>query len=292
MVIRALTAVFIITFGATLATSPASAQSVRDRLAKDAVIAVVNDQQILSSEIIQVFQALPRQHRQRGLRAVYNQLLERLIDDKLLTIHGRLNNLAGDAEVKTMVKAAEDQIIARVYMNRLISQSITEDAMKERYAELAKNTPTQEEVRARHILVDTEADAKEVIKMIQGGQSFEEVAKTRSKDPAAAQGGDLGYFRKGDMVKPFSDTAFSMQAGAMTETPVKTEFGWHVIKVEDRRKSSASPFERVRAQIARDLGRRIATDVLNSAREGAKIERFALDGQPLPAPTPQQPKAK
>ncbi|MEC7203213.1 MAG: hypothetical protein VXW49_06030, partial [Pseudomonadota bacterium] len=74
MVIRALTAVFIITFGATLATSPASAQSVRDRLAKDAVIAVVNDQQILSSEIIQVFQALPRQHRQRGLRAVYNQL--------------------------------------------------------------------------------------------------------------------------------------------------------------------------------------------------------------------------
>ena len=74
--------------------------------------------------------------------------------------------------------------------------------------------------------------------------------------------------------------------GAMTETPVKTEFGWHVIKVEDRRKSSAPPFERVRAQIARDLGRRIATDVLNSAREGAKIERFALDGQPLPAPTP------
>ncbi|MEC9184159.1 MAG: hypothetical protein VX930_07760, partial [Pseudomonadota bacterium] len=185
MVIRALTAVFIITFGATLATSPASAQSVRDRLAKDAVIAVVNDQQILSSEIIQVFQALPRQHRQRGLRAVYNQLLERLIDDKLLTIHGRLNNLAGDAQVKSMVKAAEDQIIARVYMNRLISQSITEEAMKERYAELAKNTPTQEEVRARHILVDTEAEAKEVIKMIQGGQSFEEVAKTRSKDPAA-----------------------------------------------------------------------------------------------------------
>ena len=125
-------------------------------------------------------------HRQRGLRAVYNQLLERLIDDKLLTIHGRLNNLAGDAEVKTMVKAAEDQIIARVYMNRLISQSITEEAMKERYAELAKNTPTQEEVRARHILVDTEADAKEVIKMIQGGQSFEEVAKARSKDPAAS----------------------------------------------------------------------------------------------------------
>jgi len=292
MVIRALTAVFVITFGLSLATERANAQSVRDRLAKNAVVAVVNDQQILSSELVQAFQALPRQHQQRGLRAVYGQLLERLIDDKLLTIHGRLNNLAGDAEVKTMVKAAEDQIIARVYMNRLISQSITEEALQKRYAELAKNTPSQEEVRARHILVDTEADAQEVIKLIKGGQSFEEVAKARSKDPAAAQGGDLGYFRKGDMVKPFSDAAFSMQAGSMTEAPVKTEFGWHVIKVEDRRQSSAPPFDRVRGQIARDLGRRIAIDVLNTARDGAKIERFDLDGQPLPAPTEQQPKAK
>ena len=292
MIIRALTVVSVIILGITLIFHPAVAQSVRDRLAKDAVVAVVNDKQIISSELIQAFQSLPRQHRQRGLRAVYNELLERLIDDKLLTIHGRLNNLAEDPEVKTMLKGAEDQIIARIYMNRLISQSITEEGLQERYAELVKNTPSQEEVLARHILVDTESGAEEIIKIIKGGQSFEEVAKAHSKDPAGAQGGDLGYFRRGDMVKPFSDAAFSMQAGAMTENPVKTEFGWHVIKVEDRRQSSAPPFERVRGKISRDLGRRIAVDVLKQARGSAKIERFALDGQPLPAPKTHPLKAK
>lgn len=292
MIIRAFTAVFVIILGMTMMFYPAGAQSVRDRLAKDAVVAVVNNKKIISSELIQAFQSLPRQHQQRGLRAVYNELLERLIDDKLLTIHGRLNNLAGDPEVKTMLKAAEDQIIARIYMKRLISQSITEEALQERYVELAKNTPSQEEVLARHILVDTESAAKETIKMIKGGKSFEEVAKSHSKDPAAAQGGDLGYFRKGDMVKPFSDAAFSMQAGMMTEKPVKTEFGWHVIKVEDRRQSSAPPFERIRGKIARDLGRRIAVDVLKQARGSAKIERYALDGQALPAPKTHPLKAK
>ena len=284
MIIRAITAVFFITLGMILIFHPAGAQSVRDRLAKDAVVAVVNGEQIISSELIKAFQSLPRQHRQRGLRAVYNELLERLIDDKLLTIHGRLNNLAGDAEVKTMLKAAEDQIIARIYMTRLISQSITEEALQERYAEFVNKTPSQEEVLARHILVETKSEAERIIKMIKGGQSFEEVAKAHSKDPAATQGGDLGYFRKGDMVKPFSDAAFSIQVGAMTEIPVQTEFGWHVIRVEDRRQSSAPPFERVRGKIARDMGRQIAVDVLKQARGSAEIERFALDGQPLPKP--------
>lgn len=292
MPIRTLTAVFAISMVTILLYGPANAQSVRDRLAKDVVVAIVDGEQILSSELIQSFQSLPRQHRQRGLRAVYGQLLEQLVENRLLTIHGRLNNLAGDPEVKALVKTAEDAIIARTYMNRLISQSLTEDALRARYDELAKNTPAREEVHARHILVNTEDEAKEVIKMIKGGQPFEEVAKTHSKDPAGPQGGDLGYFQVGDMVKPFSDVAFGMKPGQMTDTPVKTEFGWHVIKVEDRRNSSAPPFARVMPQIRRDLGRRIAADILNQARAGAKIERFTLDGQPLPPPSPAQPKTK
>ena len=267
-----------------LAISQSHAQSVRDRLEKDVVVAVVNGQQILSSELIEAFQSLPRNVQQRGLRAVYQELLEQLIENRLLTIHGRLNNLADDPEVKALVKRAEDTIVAKVYMNRLISQSLTEDMMRKRYDELVKTSPKQEEVRARHILVDTEATAKEVIAKLKEGQSFEAMAKTYSKDPAAGQGGDLGYFRRGDMVKPFADTAFSLKKGEMTQKPVKTEFGWHVIKVEDRRESTPPPFERVRGQIARDLGRRIAIDMLNQARTAAKIQRYSLDGQPLPPP--------
>jgi peptidyl-prolyl cis-trans isomerase C len=292
MFFRAIATVLTITTVVFLAPVSADAQSVRDRLAKDVVIATVDGEQILSSQVLHSFQQLPRQHRQRGLRAVYGQLLEELINGKLLTLHGRLNNLAGDPEVKMAVKIAEDTIVGRIYLNRLVQQSITEERLQARYDEMAKKTPSRLEVRARHILVSTEDEGKEVIKMIKGGQPFEAVAKVHSKDPAGPQGGDLGYFRQSDMVKPFADTAFAMKVGEMTETPVKTEFGWHVIKIEDRRNSSVPPLEKVRRQIIRDLGRLLTVEILNAARNGAKIERFTLEGQPLPPPNPAKPAKK
>jgi peptidyl-prolyl cis-trans isomerase C len=292
MFFRAIATVLTITTVVFLAPVSADAQSVRDRLAKDVVIATVDGEQILSSQVLHSFQQLPRQHRQRGLRAVYGQLLEELINGKLLTLHGRLNNLAGDPEVKMAVKIAEDTIVGRIYLNRLVQQSITEERLQARYDEMAKKTPSRLEVRARHILVSTEDEGKEVIKMIKGGQPFEAVAKVHSKDPAGPQGGDLGYFRQSDMVKPFADKAFAMKVGEMTETPVKTEFGWHVIKIEDRRNSSVPPLEKVRPQIIRDLGRLLTVEILNAARNGAKIERFTLEGQPLPPPNPAKPAKK
>jgi peptidyl-prolyl cis-trans isomerase C len=292
MFFRAIATVLTITTVVFLAPVSADAQSVRDRLAKDVVIATVDGEQILSSQVLHSFQQLPRQHRQRGLRAVYGQLLEELINGKLLTLHGRLNNLAGDPEVKMAVKIAEDTIVGRIYLNRLVQQSITEEKLQARYDEMAKKTPSRLEVRARHILVSTEDEGKEVIKMIKGGQPFEAVAKVHSKDPAGPQGGDLGYFRQSDMVKPFADKAFAMKVGEMTETPVKTEFGWHVIKIEDRRNSSVPPLEKVRPQIIRDLGRLLTVEILNAARNGAKIERFTLEGQPLPPPNPAKPAKK
>jgi peptidyl-prolyl cis-trans isomerase C len=292
MFLRTIATVLTVTTASLLAPVSADAQSVRDRLAKDVVIATVDGEQILSSQILLSFQQLPPQHRQRGLRAVYAQLLEELINGTLLTVHGRLNNLAGDPEVKMAVKIAEDTIVGRIYLNRLVQQSITEEKLQARYDEMAKKTPSRLEVRARHILVSTEDEGKEVIKMIKGGQPFEAVAKVHSKDPAGPQGGDLGYFRQSDMVKPFADTAFAMKVGEMTETPVKTEFGWHVIKIEDRRNSSVPPFEKVRPQITRDLGRLLTVEILNAARNGAKIERFTLEGQPLPPPNPAKPAKK
>ena len=292
MFLRAISTMLTVTTAVILAPVSADAQSVRDRLAKDVVIATVDGEQILSSQILHSFQQLPRQHRQRGLRAVYAQLLEELINGKLLTVHGRLNNLASDPEVKTAVKIAEDTIVGRIYLNRLVQQSITEEKLQARYDELTKKAPSQLEVRARHILVSTEDEAKEVIKMIKGGQPFEGVAKIHSKDAAGPQGSDLGYFRQSDMVKPFADIAFAMKVGEMTETPVKTEFGWHVIKVEDHRNSSVPPLEKVRPQIIRDLGRLLTVDILNAARNGAKIERFTLKGQPLPPPGPVKPTKK
>ena len=122
MLFRALPAVIVASAVFILDIGQLAAQSVRDRLAKDVVVATVNGEQILSGHLLQAFQNLARKHRQRGLRAVYGELLEQLIENRLLTYHGRENNLSGDAEVKALVKEAEDQIVARVYLNRLIAQ--------------------------------------------------------------------------------------------------------------------------------------------------------------------------
>ncbi|MDP6388368.1 MAG: peptidylprolyl isomerase, partial [Alphaproteobacteria bacterium] len=151
----------------------------------------------------------------------------------------------------------------------------------------------QDEVKARHILLKTEGEAREVIGLITAGNDFAEVAKQRSTGPSAAQGGDLGFFRQSDMVKPFADAAFALKPGEVTPNPVKTEFGWHVIKVEDHRTGQPPPYERVRNQIAQDISQQVTAAAVKQARAAAKIKRFTLDGQPVPGPSaaPAQPAA-
>src|SRR3546814_689908 len=146
----------------------------------------------------------------------------------MLTIFGRREKLAEDPAVKAHVKAAEDNIIAQVYLSRLVNKHLTEERVKARYAELVKEKPSEEEVNARHILVPTKEKAEEVIKLLKAGNDFAEVAKKHSIGPSAPQGGDLGYFVRGEMVKPFADAAFALKKGQISK-PVKTKFGWHVI---------------------------------------------------------------
>ena len=117
---------------------------------------------------------------------------------------------------------------------------MTDDEVKARYDEEIKKLPPQEEVHARHILVKTEAEAKDIIKQLDAGKDFAELAKEKSTDPNKSEGGDLGYFAKGRMVKEFEDAAFALKKGEYTKTPVKTQFGYHVIKVEDKRDRAAA----------------------------------------------------
>jgi peptidyl-prolyl cis-trans isomerase C len=129
-------------------------------------------------------------------------------------------------------------------------------------------------VRARHILVATEAEAKTILADLKKGGNFETIAKEKSKDPgAAAQGGDLGYFTKDQMVPEFAEVAFKLQKGELSD-PVKTQFGWHIIKVEDKRSKSPPPFEQVKDQVETFVQRKAQADYVSKLREGAKVERL------------------
>jgi len=250
----------------------------------DPVVAKVEGHDIRRSEMVRAFSSLPQQMQQAGFEKIYPQLLERLIQQQLLIVEGRKNNLENNPKVKRQLKRMEDVLIGEVYLNQLIEQNLTPGVVERRYQEFLKKNPPVEEVRARHVLLKTEIDAKNVIGHIDAGKAFEAAAKEFSTGPSAANSGDLGYFKRGDMVKPFSDAAFSMKAGDVTPLPVKTRFGWHVIKVEDRRTVTPPSFEEIRPRILRDAGRTIAVSVMRQMVESAKVKRFGLDGKPLPAP--------
>lgn len=254
--------------------------------ADDPVVAKVNGAEIRKSEVDAATRQLPPQVRQAGLDKFYPQLLEELIGKKLLTTKAYAENTANRDDVKRAVKAATDDIVAEAYVNKVVDGQITEDKLKARYNELVAKMPKGEEINARHILVESEAKAKELIAKIKAGGDFAKLAQENSKDTGSAKdGGSLGWFRDKDMVPEFSKAAFAMKKGEVSAAPVKTQFGYHVIRVEDRRPAQAPAYDAVKPRIEQQVGNELARDYLRGLIRTAKVERFSLDGKtPMAAP--------
>ncbi|MBY0319338.1 MAG: peptidylprolyl isomerase [Reyranella sp.] len=262
---------------------------------KDPVVATVNGQPIRLSELEVAQQSLPQQYRSMPLQAVFPALLDRIIDSKLVVQEGKKNKVTDDPAFKKRMAFVEDQVLQDFWIQREIARQVTPEKLQKRYEERLKQMPAEEEVHARHILVSTEDEAKALIAELKKGAAFDKLAKEKSTDKASgAEGGDLGWFKKSDMVKEFADAAFNLKKDEMTETPVKTQFGYHVIKVEDRRKAPPPAFEEMADQLREEMAREAITAQLDQLRSGAKIEKFAMDGskpEPAPAAKPAAPAA-
>ena len=275
----------ILLLGALAFVAPVSSLRAQTALAPaaaaaDPVVATVNGSAIHRSDIEAARQDLPQQYQSYPFEIVFPALLERLIDGRLLTAAGRAQGLAGDPEVKARLVRLEDQVIQSVYLGRAVKAKLTDAVLKERYAEYLKSTPPEPEVHARHILTKSEDEAKEVIKQLKGGADFAELAKKLSSGPSAAQGGDLGFIKRGDVVAEFAEAAFALKPGQITETPVKTQFGWHVIKVEEARQSTPPTFEEAKEELEHEASRDVIQAVVADLRQKAKIEEFNADGSP------------
>jgi peptidyl-prolyl cis-trans isomerase C len=217
------------------------------------------------------------------------------------------NVLAFLIDMKIVAKAAEDKKIedrpdfkARLTFtrNRLLMDNLlaaegkaatTDEAMKKVYDEAAKQIAGEQEVHARHILVETEDEAKAIEGELKKGADFAELAKTKSKDPGAADGGDLGFFTKDQMVPEFSAVAFALEPGKISD-PVKSQFGWHIIKVEEKRNRKAPDFEQVKPQIETYVTRKAQAEYVAKLRESAKVERMDQAAN-TPAPAPEAAKS-
>ncbi len=279
-------------FGATLAllvtVAPLAAQTQAPVLpgpagGEDTIVARVDGQPIRRSDVLSFQRSLPAQFQQVPIEALLEPIVERLVSQKLLVADGRKKNLQTDAEVRQRLTQFEDRVIQEVLLNRVLADKVNDAALRTRYAAYQKENPGKEEVRASHILVNSEAQAKEILTALKGGADFGKLASEKSIDPAGkSSGGDLGYFGKDEMVPEFAEAAFAMKAGDTSAAPVKTQFGWHVIRVADRR-TVAESFEEVRDRLSSEMSQEIMQNYVEGLRKSAKVELFGLDGKPLPA---------
>ena len=252
--------------------------------ADDPVVARINSSEIHRSDVMREFEMLGPQAQQIPPQMLYPQILQRMVATKLVSAEGYKEKLQSSPEVKEKMKDAEAQIVAETYVHKTVQPRITDAKIKAKYDELAAKYKPQDEVRARHILVKTEDEANDIVKQLKGGADFAKLASEKSEDKGSAkQGGDLGYFAHDAMVKPFADAAFGMKPGDVSDKPVKTDFGYHIIKVEDKRKSSAPPLAEVKDQIVNKLGQEETDALVKGLEAKAKIEKFNLDGTPLKA---------
>jgi peptidyl-prolyl cis-trans isomerase C len=195
--------------------------------------------------------------------------------DILLVAKAAENRKVGDQkDFKTRVAYVRNKLLMQTLLESEAKAAVTENALKSVYDDAIKQMSNDQEVRARHILVPTEAEAKAVLVELNKGTDFAELARQKSKDPgAASQGGDLGYFTKDQMVPEFAEVAFKLDKGKLSD-PVKTQFGWHIIKVEDKRKKAPPEFAQVKEQVETYVMRKAQAEFITKLRQAAKIERL------------------
>ena len=219
------------------------------------------------------------------------QVLDYLIDLKLAAKKAEADKLTATPEFERKLAYYRQKLAMEELLGSVAKAATTEEAERKAYDEAAKAEPPQQEIHARHILLPTEEEAKKALARVKGGEDFAKVATELSKDPSG-NGGDLGWFTKDRMVPEFSDAAFKLKEGEISE-PVKTQFGWHIIKIEGVRTKSFPPFEQVKDQAARYVSQKAEQDALAQLHSAAKIELLDADGKPLPPATevPADPKA-
>ncbi|WP_213772041.1 peptidylprolyl isomerase [Bradyrhizobium sp. dw_78] len=237
------------------------------------VLAKVNGSEIRQSDMAIAEEELGPSLDKMDPATKQENLIAFLIDMKLVAKAAEDKKVEDSEEFKKRLAFARNRLLMDSLLATEGKAATTDDAMKKVYDDAAKQITGEQEVHARHILVETEDEAKEIEKELKNGADFAELAKKKSKDPGASDGGDLGFFTKDQMVPEFSAVAFALEPGKISD-PVKSQFGWHIIKVEEKRNRQAPDFNQVKAQIETYVARKAQADYVAKLREGAKIERL------------------
>lgn len=250
----------------------------------DPIIAKIGSEIIHLSDANAVAETLPPQTRQMPRDQLMPKLVDQMVDTAALAQEARKIGIDKDPTVQRQLVEVQERTLVSAMLEKEVGPRVTEAALKARFDKLIASQPPGQEVHARHILVDDEATAKKIIAELKKGGDFAALSKQYSKDAAAVeQGGDLGYFKAGDMVPEFSTAAFALKDKEITPTPVHTQFGWHVIQTLDHRAATPPTFDQSKDQLRQQMINEEVHNVLLKARADTTIERFNLDGSPIRA---------
>ena len=239
------------------------------------IVANVNNEDISLETMIHAMNELPPEIQSQPFMSYYEDLLERVIDIKLFAQEGKKMKLDEEPSVRAAIDFVIEKVLMQAFLSKYVQENIKEENLKASYNNFIADETSREEIKASHILMDTESEAIDVINMLNDGDDFAELAKNKSTGPSGPSGGDLGWFKRGQMVPPFEKAAFSLNKNEITQRPVQTQFGWHVIKIFDKRIPEAPSYESIKNKLIQDLERKIVSKKIQDLRNDALIEKLS-----------------
>ncbi|MBR3662143.1 MAG: peptidyl-prolyl cis-trans isomerase [Alphaproteobacteria bacterium] len=275
---------YVFTIAAMLVVLAAGALTYKVYAEKNnGVAAVINGEQITVAEVKELYEENPQIKAQVPFEEFYSRALDVIVNSKLALQAATKANIQATPEYQKELATVQDELARKVYIDKQVAARVTDEAVKSFYDNYVSEFKSAKEVKAKHILVDTEDMAKEIIVKLDKKAKFDDLAKEYSKDQA-----DLGYFTADMMVPEFSEAAFAMEKGSYSKEPVKTEFGYHVILVEDVRDSQPLPLAEVADQIKNNLAQQAVEDVVADLRNNAQIDKYDLNGKKIKEETKEE----
>ena len=258
-----------VSFGVLTAVYLASTMAqANDRIS----VGTVNGKDIWLDDVLRAAERLPEEFQQTPLENYYAQLVDDIIDSQLAATAARNDGFDQKPEIADAMKMAANRVLAESWLAEKVRAGVTETAIQNAYDKFVADTASREQLTASHILLETEADAKAVIAALQDGGDFAALAKEKSTGPSGPNGGALGTFGRGQMVPAFETAAFDLAVGSYSDTPVQTQFGWHVIKVDGKDIAPAPDLESMRAQLANNLSTQALGRLLEELRASQDIQ--------------------
>lgn len=269
---RAVRAVFCaLLLTGLIAAAPIHAQEQKIKVAE------VNGEAIFLEEVMKIAEQLPADIRQQPLPNYFDRIVDDVIDSRLAAAAGNDAGLTNNPEVLAQMSIAAQRVLAEAYITTELRKVVTEEEVQKAYQLFISDESAREEIKARHILVASEAEAKAIIAELNSGADFVSLAKEKSTGPSGPNGGDLGYFARGAMVPSFENAAFALSVGSHSSEPVQTQFGWHIIKLEDKKTAEAPPIETLRGQLQANLANQALSRIIETLRAPASISRLSFD---------------